>query len=93
MEKSLAEKKMYIPTVVTVSPDQEEKLKREIRNATAVTVKLQMGGDHTVLLTRAQIGKRHAQHKVAIRFSKKQVGCCKCTTPRWFSWYVGWFSR
>ena len=64
---------MYIPTAVTVSPDQHEKLKRAIRHSTATTVKLQMGGDHTVLLTRAQIGKLHAQHKVAIRFSKKQV--------------------
>ena len=33
---------------------------------------VQMGGDHTVLLTRAQIGKLHSQ-KVSIRLSKKQV--------------------
>ena len=62
-----------LPTAVTVSPDQHEKLKRVTRHGTSVTVKVRMGGDHTVLLTRAQIGKLHAQHKVSIRFSKKQV--------------------
>ena len=50
---------MYTARKVNVALDQHEKLKNAIANDKAVTIKLILGGggDHTLLLTHAQIAR------------------------------------
>ena len=71
---------MYTARKVNVALDQHEKLKNAIANDKAVTIKLILGGggDHTLLLTHAQIARiERAQiigkAKLMIHLSKKQV--------------------
>ena len=72
---------MYIPTdLLTISPDQHEKLRNAISNRKAVSIKagLRGGGEHIILLTRAQLERVQrarliGKSKVNIHLSKKQV--------------------
>ena len=71
---------MYTPKKVNVSLDQHEKLKNSIANHKAVSIKLLLGGggDHTLLLTHAQIGRIErvqiiGKSKQVIHLSSKQV--------------------
>ena len=71
---------MYTPKTVNISLDQHEKLKNAIANHKGVSIKLVLGGggDHTLLLTHAQIGRiERAQIigklKLVVNLSSKQV--------------------
>ena len=71
---------MYTPRKVNVSLDQHEKLKNAITNHKAASIKLVLnrGGDHTLLLTHAQVARIErakiiGKQKLSIHLSKKQV--------------------
>ena len=69
---------MYTSAKVTVFDDQHDKLKNAIAHQKSISIKLNSGSDHALLLTRGQIAriersKMIGKRQVTLHLSKRQV--------------------